>query len=69
LANLFPDEKHGRFVTFTFTDDNPAGNRQITQLAPHRIDRRAVRLLFISPAPQARSGHSRRLCDPSDLEG
>ena len=68
-ADLLADEQHRRLVELALADHHRAVNRQLVELAAHRVDRGLVGGLVLAVAAQPRSRHRGALGDAHDLDG
>ena len=66
--DLLADEQHRRLVALALADHDGAFDRQLVELAPHRVDRGLVGRLFLAMAAQPRRRHRGALRHPHDLE-
>ena len=66
--DLLADEQHRRFVALALADHDRALDRQLVELAAHRIDRGLVGGLLVAVAAQPRRRHRRPLRHPHDFE-
>jgi class 3 adenylate cyclase len=67
-ADLLANEQHRRLVALAFADHNGALDRQLVELAPHRVDRGLVGLFLLAVAAQPCRRYRRALRHPHDLE-
>ena len=68
-SDFLADEQHRRLVALALADHHGAFDRQLVELAAHRIDRGLVGGLLVAVAAQPRRRHRRALGHPHDLEG
>jgi hypothetical protein len=59
-SDLLADEQHRRLVALALADHHGAVDRQLVELAPHRVDRRLIGRLLVAAAAQARRRHAAR---------
>ena len=67
-ADLLADEQHRRLVALALADHDGAFDRQLVELAAHRVDRGLVGLFLLAVAAQPCRRHRRALRHPHDLE-
>ena len=67
-ADLLADVQHRRLVALPLADDDPSGELDLVHRPAHRLDRRAVGLVLLAAAHEARRSKGRRLGDPNHLE-
>ncbi|MGY2935723.1 hypothetical protein ACVWZ6_005325 [Bradyrhizobium sp. GM6.1] len=67
-ADLLADEEHRRLVAFALADDDGALDRELVELAPHRVHRGLVGRLLVAVPAQTRRRHRRPLRHTHDLQ-
>jgi hypothetical protein len=67
-ADLLADIQHRRLIAFALADHDGAFDRQLVELAAHRVDRSLVGRLLVAMAAQPRRGHRRTFRHPHDLQ-
>ena len=67
-SDLLADEQHRRFVALALADHDGAFDRQLVELAAHRVDRGLVGCLLVAVAAQPRRRNRRALRHPHDFE-
>ena len=67
-ADLLADIEHRRLVALALADHHRALDRQLVELAAHRVDRGLIGLFLLAVAAQPRRRHRRAFCHPHDFE-
>jgi hypothetical protein len=66
--DLLADEQHRRLVALALADHDGAIDRQLVELAPHRVDRGLVGGLLVAVAAQASRRYGGALGDADDFK-